>query len=165
MKKKGFLKILASIATTMAFTIIIKCIIFISPSQKKEFINAFSDGEEKRIIIREFTCYMRPKRFTAVALMLGLIIFFYYYVVGFSAMYVNTQRDWLFAGIWSLLLIWIGFAPLFIYIISFVEACGNKNLVYYFKRLFPFLFVLFEFFLNILLKYSFEIYLEYDDLS
>ncbi len=68
-----------------------------------------------------------------------IIITFFMFICsfGFCYIYFHCQRTWLYAGIWSLIFIWIFLAPLFIFILSIFETISynKKKTIYYMKRL------------------------------
>ena len=81
------------------------------------------------------------RRIISSFIMAIIIIFFFYYSVAFCGVYIQTQKNWLFSGIWSLFWNWIIFAPIYIVIISIIENKRqdiNDPIVYYMKRLFFF---------------------------
>ena len=78
------------------------------------------------------------RRIISGIFMLILSVFFFYYCVVFCGIYVNAQYGWFYSGIWALLWNWIAYAPIYIIIISLVEANGGEKCGYYMKRLFVF---------------------------
>ena len=93
------------------------------------------DRKESRI---EFEVEMLVQRLIAMFLMFALIIFFFIYCVVFCAMYKNTQASLMYSGIWTLLIVWVVLAPIFIVVISIVEFKVNRGVDCYLKRLFLF---------------------------
>ena len=128
--KTEFEKIMSAIATTIALTFIVRLIALITYDKKEHLLNN-KDREEimKGIMIR---------RIISGIFMLILAVFFFYYCVVFCGIYVNAQYGWFYSGIWALLWNWIAYAPIYIIIISLVEANGGEKCSYYMKRLFVF---------------------------
>ena len=140
--KTEFEKIMASIATSIALTIIVKAIILVTLSQKTDLSNKLysaKSNEEKQRILNIFSKSYLARRIISGIFMLALIVFFFYYCVVFCGIYIKTQYGWFYSGIWSLFFNWIVFAPFYILIISLIENnSGNTPCVYYMKRLFIF---------------------------
>ena len=91
--------------------------------------------------IRHFKKEMFLRRIISYVVMIIIITFFFYYSVTFCGVYIKTQRNWFFSGVWSLFFNWIILAPIYIIIISFLEykkKDPNNALIYYLKRLFFF---------------------------
>ena len=83
-----------------------------------------------------FTDQKMIPRLIAAFLMFILGMFMWLYSIGFCYIYYHTQRTWFYAGIWSLIFIWIFIAPLFIFILSIFEVISNnEKIIYYMKRL------------------------------
>ena len=77
-------------------------------------------------------------RFISYIIMTFFWGFFWYYCTIFCSMYVNTQYDWLYSSIWSLMLIYFLFSPVYILVISILEILGFEVTTFYMKRLFIF---------------------------
>ena len=45
----------------------------------------------------------------------GLDIFFFYYCMGFCAVYVNAQFGWFYSGIWAMIFNWFIYGPIIIH--------------------------------------------------
>ena len=81
------------------------------------------------------------RRIISSGVMVILIIFFFYYSVAFCGVYIQTQKNWFYSGIWSLFWNWVIFAPIYIVIISVLEYKKHvidDPVIYYMKRLFCF---------------------------
>ena len=89
-------------------------------------------------IIQNFHYRMLPRRIIALVFIVLLDVFFWYYTIVFCGIYVNAQYGWFYSGIWSLMWVWVVYAPIYILIISLFEHCGNQCCVYYMKRFFIF---------------------------
>lgn len=147
--RKEFHKIILSILLQIAFTVIIKAIVLVLPSQYKnlesKLRNCKMKGEEinNDIIVRydDFQDEMFIRRLIGGFLMTIIIIFFFYYNVVFCEVYLNTQRNLVFSWVWSLFWEWVIFAPIYIVVISVLENKKSNSkdpVVYYLKRLFFF---------------------------
>jgi hypothetical protein len=135
-----FDKILLSLITTMACCLIVRLIVLVSKDRRDQLnIEIKSGNKEDRKESRiEFEVEMLVQRLIAMVLMFAVIIFFFIYCVVFCAMYKNTQASLMYSGIWTLLIVWVVLAPIFIVVISFVEFKVNRGFAYYLKRLFLF---------------------------
>ena len=148
--RKEFHKILLSILCQMGLCVIMKLIILVTLKQRNNFKEALKKCKRtgyleinNEIVVKsdEFQDEMFMKRIIGSSVMAIIIIFFFYYSVAFCAVYIQTQRNWFFSGIWSLFWNWVVLAPIYIIIISFVEYNKqdlNDSTVYYMKRLFFF---------------------------
>ena len=147
--RKEFHKIILSILLQIAFTVIIKVIVLVLPSQyenlESKLRNCKMKGEEinNDIIVRydDFQDEMFIRRLIGGFLMTIIIIFFFYYNVVFCEVYLNTQRNLVFSWVWSLFWEWVIFAPIYIVVISVLENKKSNSkdpVVYYLKRLFFF---------------------------
>ena len=148
--KKEFHKIILSILCQVALTVIIRFIILVTLDQRKELkkglkkfaldpYGGISDGITQRI--EQFQKDMLLFRILGGILMLFIFIFFFYYSVVFCGIYIKTQNNWFYSGIWSLIWNWFILSPIYIVVISFVEHMKKNSydpLVYYLKRLFCF---------------------------
>ena len=136
--KAEFEKILASIATSIALTLVVRGIILVTYQQKEDLRNKIqttnTDDEKKNRIV-EFARIYFVRRIIGMVFMLLLEIFFWYYTIAFCGIYEHTQYGWLFSGLWSLIINWIGLSPLYILIITILEYAGGlKICTYYMKR-------------------------------
>ena len=148
--KKEFHKIILSILCQICLCIFVKLILIVTEYQKNYFKNNLkicSINNERYLNndiilkIEQFQNDMFLRRIISTCVMCVIVIFFFYYSVAFCAVYIKTQRNWFFSGIWTLLWNWVIFAPIYIVIISFLEYQrndDNDSLVYYMKRLFFF---------------------------
>ena len=136
--KTEFEKIMASISTCIALTIIVRLITLVTLSQKEKLTQQLQTNKAREQVIGEFTKSMLVRRIIAGVFMLALNVFFFYYCIVFCGMYVNAQYGWFYSGIWSLFFNWVAYAPLYILIISVIESSGNESCAYYMKRLFVF---------------------------
>lgn len=74
----------------------------------------------------------------ACVLMLGVMIFFYYYSIIWCGVYKNAQKEWMYMGIWCMLWIYFAFSVVYIAIISVIQVTCRKScqeVVYYLKKL------------------------------
>ena len=137
--KHEFDKILLSLFTTMVCCLIVRLVVFVSKDKIYQLnIDKKDENEDKNEIKYEIENEIINKRLIAMSIMLTLILFFFYYCIVFCAMYKNTQTSLMYSGIWTLLIVWIVLAPIFIAIISFIEFKINREIAYYLKRLFLF---------------------------
>ena len=148
--RKEFHKIILSILLQIALTALLRFLVIVTLKQRDNLEYSLKccklHGREEinnEIVARidQFEDEMLIRRLIGGILMLFIVVFFFYYCVVFCGIYIHTQRNWLFSGIWSLFWNWVIFAPIFILIISFIEykkADSNAPLVYYLKKLFCF---------------------------
>ena len=140
--KTEFEKIMASISTAIALTLIVRGIILVTYQQKEDLSNKIQstkNEEEKKNIIVEFTNSYFIRRIIGMIFMLILEIFFWYYTIVFCGIYELTQYGWFYSGLWSLFMNWVCFAPFYILIITALEYAGNlESCTYYMKRFFIF---------------------------
>ena len=149
--RKEFHKIILSILCQIALCVIIKLIILVTLKKRNDFKTAIKKSctidkhknlsNELVVKIEQFQDEMFYRRIISSFIMTIIIIFFFYYSVAFCGVYIQTQKNWLFSGIWSLFWNWIIFAPIYIVIISIIENKRqdiNDPIVYYMKRLFFF---------------------------
>ena len=149
---KEFHKIIFSILCQIGLCLIAKLILLVTFNQRKHFENSLrncsrSRGEkmnnEIQIKIKDFQDVMLIRRIISCGLMVLIIIFFFYYSIAFCAVYIKTQINWFYSGIWSLFWNWIIFAPIYIIIISAIQykkqdIHSRSFAIYYMKRLFIF---------------------------
>ena len=147
---KEYLKIILSILCQAVITIIIKSFLFARLSQRNDLKMNLSkcclkDNEiiNKDIIVKveQFQNQTISRRIVGGVIMLCGILFFFYYSVAFCEVYIKTQKNWLYSGIWSLLCNWNILAPIYIVLISFIERIKQDSyspLVYNLKRTFCF---------------------------
>ena len=142
--KAEYGKILSAIATCIALTLIVRAIGLISYDSKVKIEQDVKnvDEDEKGERLLEFTKANIIRRIISFVFMFVIVIFFFYYTIVFCGVYVNTQYGWFYSGIWSLLFIWVGLAPLYILIITIVQYVKGSQyedkVVYYLKELFVF---------------------------
>ena len=139
--KTEFEKIMSAIATSIALTFIVRAINLVTIDSKNKLssdIMSAKSNEEKERVISEFSSGMFVRRIISGVFMLALNVFFFYYVVVFCGIYVNTQYGWFYSGLWALFFNWVIYAPIYVLIISLVEMKGGNNCVYYMKQLFVF---------------------------
>ena len=142
-------KIILSILLQIAFTVIIKVIVLVSPKQyedlERKLRNCKRKGDEinNDIVVRydDFQNEIFIRRLIGGSLLRMIIIFFFYYTVVFCEVYVNTQRNLVFSWVWSLFWEWVILGPIYIVVISILENKKSNSkdpLIYYLKRLFFF---------------------------
>ena len=148
--RKEFHKIILSILCQIVFTTLIKLLILVRVSQRENLKNSLMKYKLKSheiinndIVVRieQFQDEMLIRRLIGGAIMVIGIVFFFYYSVAFCGVYINTQKNWFYSGVWSLFWNWIIFAPIYIVIISYLEYKKENSynpLVYTLKRLFFF---------------------------
>ena len=148
--RKEFHKIILSILCQIGLCFIIKLIILVTLRRRNDFkadikscsIDRYKNLSNELVIkVEQFQNEMFYRRIISACIMVFIIIFFFYYSVAFCGVYIQTQKNWLFSGIWSLFWNWIIFAPIYIVIISVIENKRqdiNDPLIYYMKRLFFF---------------------------
>ena len=148
--RKEFHKIILSILCQIALTVLIKFVVIVSLKQRDNLeaglkkCKRFSKNEvDDDVLIRIdlFEEDMLLRRLIGGFLMLIISVFFFYYSVVFCGIYIKTQRNWVFGGVWSLFWAWIVFAPIYIIVISYIEYTKEDSynpLVYNLKRLFCF---------------------------
>ena len=147
---KEFHKIILSILCQICLCAIAKLILIVTIRQKdnlKEELKKCKIPDKKyldnNIVIKidQFQDDMFLRRILSAAFMTVIIVFFFYYSVAFCGVYIKTQRNWFFSGIWSLFWNWVIFGPIYIAIISYLEykkKDSNNATIYYLKRLFFF---------------------------
>ena len=148
--RKEFHKIILSILCQVALCIIMKLILLVTLKQRNQLIDLLKSCKLEKhqtinngilTTIKDFQDQMFVRRIISSSLMAIIIIFFFYYSIAFCGVYIQTQRNWFFSGIWSLFWNWIIFAPIYIVVISLIEHKKqdiNDSTVYYMKRLFCF---------------------------
>ena len=148
--RKEFHKIILSILCQIALCIIVKLILLVTLKQKIDFTVSLKNCEKDKhnrisntiiIKIEQFQDEMFLRRIISSGVMVILIIFFFYYSVAFCGVYIQTQKNWFYSGIWSLFWNWVIFAPIYIVIISVLEYKKHvidDPVIYYMKRLFCF---------------------------
>lgn len=100
--KTEFEKIMASIATSIALTIIVRAISLVTMTKKTELSNNLNNAksnEEKQSIANNFAKSYLARRIISGIFMLALIVFFFYYCVVFCGIYIKTQYGWFYSGI------------------------------------------------------------------
>ena len=148
--RKEFHKIILSILCQVALCIIMKLILLVTLKQRNQLIDLLKSCKLEKhqtinngilTTIKDFQDQMFVRRIISSSLMAIIIIFFFYYSIAFCGVYIQTQRNWFFSGIWSLFWNWVIFAPIYIVVISLIEHKKqdiNDSTVYYMKRLFCF---------------------------
>ena len=138
--KYEFDRIICAIATTIGITLVIRLITLTSYLEKTNIEQKMRDKteEEKMHISKEYRHSILIRNLIGIILVICLVGFFFYYCTIFCYIYVNTQRSWLFSGIWALMWNWVVFAPLDILFISAVENSGSEACAHYLKQLFIF---------------------------
>ena len=131
--KNEFEKIFCSILTTIISTFILKLLNLTTKKERDILKERVKEDRNDEMITKK-----GKLRFTGYIIMTFFWIFFWYYCSIFCSMYVNAQYDWLYSSIWSLLLIYVVFAPCCIIIISILEIFKFEVISYYMKRLFIF---------------------------
>ena len=131
--KQEFDKIFCSILATIVSTFLLRLLNLTTKSEQNLLKEKVKEDRNE-----EITSKKGKLRFTAYIIMTFFWIFFWYYCSIFCSMYVNAQYDWLYSSIWSLLFIYIIFAPCCIAIISILEIFKFEIISYYMKRLFIF---------------------------
>ena len=150
MRKEFFYKIFPSILLQICFCVIAKVILIVTINQKNRLKDKLRTcykqegrGISNDIVIKvdEFQNELFLRRILSCVFMVIIIVFFFYYSVAFCGVYIQTQRNWFFSGIWSLFWNWIVFAPIYIAVVSFLESSKkdpDNTCIYYSKRLFCF---------------------------
>ena len=148
--RKEFHKIILSILCQIVITVLIKLVLIVRLKQRDDLKASLvhctlKENEEinNEIIARieQFQDNMLIRRLIGALLMLLGIVFFFYYSVVFCGIYIKTQLNWIYSGVWSLFWNWVIFSPIYIIIISFIEFKKSDSfdpLVYNLKRLFFF---------------------------
>ena len=148
--KNEFVKIILSILCQIILTLIMKIVMTVTNQKRNDLIKDINSsidknkkGEKTDIIkkVNIFEKNMNCIRFIGGLFMLAIITFLFYYSIGFCNIYVNTQTNWIYSGIWSLIIIWVVLAPLYILIISIIDKSNNdsnNSSLYNIKRLFFF---------------------------
>ena len=148
--RKEFHKIILSILCQAVLTVLIKLLIIVSLRERDNLeaelkkckrISKDEINNDVLIRIKQFEEKMLIKRLIGGLLMLIVVAFFFYYSVVFCGIYIKTQRNWVYGGIWSLFWNWVVFTPIYIAVISFIEYKKEDSynpLVYNLKRLFCF---------------------------
>ena len=121
--KEEFNKIILSIFTTMIITFIIRLI-------NLNLYNVNNKKKENNISIYKFIF--------GIILIILLLLFFWFYCIMYCFIFINSQINFLYSGIWSLILMFFIFIPIYIFIISIIEIYDNAILNYYIKKLFLF---------------------------
>lgn len=140
--KNEFSKIILSILISMALSMLIRAIAILTHNDKELLSKSLFDAstqEDKYRICKDYWRKTFYRKLISYILMLGLIVFLFYYSVVFCGIFVNTQYGWFYSGIWSLLLNWCVFAPVSILIISAIDSSECTPICsYYAKQLFWF---------------------------
>ena len=148
--RKEFHKIILSILCQVAITTLIKLLMMVRLYQRNDlkmnltkcYLKSNEEINNDIVVkVEQFQDQMFLRRIIGGAIMLCGVVFFFYYSVAFCGVYINTQKNWFYSGIWSLFWNWIIFAPIYIVIISILENKKQDSynpLVYNLKRLFCF---------------------------
>ena len=116
----------------------IKIINFTKYEKKKQIQEALKT-KLKEDVIEYYSNKMFKRRLFAGMIMLIISIFLTFYVCVFCLIYVNTQKVWLYSGIWTILINWIIFSNIYIILISVIEnLIGSDKISYLMKQLFIF---------------------------
>jgi hypothetical protein len=132
-----FDKITYSILSTMALTIVVRLVVFLTYNQKLNFENNIKDNG-KEGAIRNLYCFLFIRRLISGTIMLILITFFYYYCIVFCGIYIHSQSAWFYSGFWTLFWVYLAFCPFYILIITIFETSNSESVVYCMKRVFIF---------------------------
>ena len=148
--RKEFHKIILSILCQVALCVLIKLLMMVWLEQRNDLKMGLTKCTLKpheeinnNVVYRVdlFQNDMLLRRLIGGGIMLLIVTFFFYYSVVFCGIYIKTQSNWFYSGIWSLFWNWVIFAPIYIVIISFIEHKKENSydpLVYNLKRLFCF---------------------------
>ena len=125
--------------TSFGLTLIVRLINIINLNKRQEIINQVSSSEDdKESIIKNYQKGNTIKKIITLIFILGLDVFFFYYCMGFCAVYINAQFGWFYSGIWAMIFNWFIYGPFYIFVISIIESFGGGKIAYYMKRLFIF---------------------------
>ena len=130
---KEFDRIFVSILTSIVFTVLLKVMNLITYERKESLSKLYKDD-----IPDDIDKEKGKLRFISYIIMTFFWAFFWYYCTIFCSMYVNAQYDWLYSSIWSLMLIYFLFSPVYILVISILDFSGFEVTTFYMKRLFIF---------------------------
>ena len=139
--KSEFDKIMSAISTSVLLALFVRLLVLVPYFIKNDLADEILRAKNQRNkfgIIQNFHYRMLPRRIIALVFIVLLDVFFWYYTIVFCGIYVNAQYGWFYSGIWSLMWVWVIYAPIYILIISLFEHCGNQCCVYYMKRFFIF---------------------------
>ena len=148
--RKEFHKIILSILCQVALCVLIKLLMMVWLEQRNDLKMGLTkctlkphEEIDNNVVYRVdlFQNDMLLRRLIGGGIMLLIVTFFFYYSVVFCGIYIKTQSNWFYSGIWSLFWNWVIFAPIYIVIISFIEHKKENSydpLVYNLKRLFCF---------------------------
>ena len=130
---KEFDRIFVSILTSIVFTVLLKVMNLITYERKESLSKLYKDD-----IPDDIDKEKGKLRFISYIIMTFFWAFFWYYCTIFCSMYVNAQYDWLYSSIWSLMLIYFLFSPVYILVISILDFSRFEVTTFYMKRLFIF---------------------------
>ena len=139
--KSEFDKIMSAISTSVLLALFVRLLVLVPYFIKNDLADEILRAKNQRNkfgVIQDFNYRMLPRRIIALVFIVLLDVFFWYYTIVFCGIYVNAQYGWFYSGIWSLMWVWVVYAPIYILIISLFEHCGNQCCVYYMKRFFIF---------------------------
>jgi len=132
-------RIILAQVTCFGLTVIVRLINLITLNQRQKIINEISSSEDnKEEIVKNYQKGNWLKKIITLIFILGLDVFFFYYAMGFCAVYVNAQFGWFYSGIWAMIFNWFIYGPFYILVISIIESFGGRKTAYYMKRLFIF---------------------------
>jgi hypothetical protein len=132
-------RIILAQLTSFGLTLIVRLINIINLNKRQEIINQVSSSEDdKESIIKNYQKGNTIKKIITLIFILGLDVFFFYYCMGFCAVYTNAQFGWFYSGIWAMIFNWFIYGPFYIFVISIIESFGGGKIAYYMKRLFIF---------------------------
>ena len=149
--RKEFHKILLSIIIQAILTTLLKFLVIVMLKDRNELKNNLGQKfnlKEKEFVddkivyrIDQFQKDMLLRRIIACIIMTFIIVFFFWYSVAFCGIYIKTQINWFYSGIWSLIWNWFILSPIYIIVITIIEIKKRDSfdpLVYNLKRLFCF---------------------------
>ena len=149
--RKEFHKILLSIIIQAILTTLLKFLVIVMLKDRNELKNNLGKKfnlKEKEFVdaqiiyrIDQFQKYMFLRRIIACVIMTSIVAFFFYYSVAFCGIYIKSQANWFYSGIWSLIWNWFILSPIYIIVITIIEKKKRHSfdpLVYNLKRLFCF---------------------------
>jgi hypothetical protein len=135
---KEYHRIILAQLTSIGFTILIRAINIITLNKREEIIGQVSASENQEEVVKDYQKSFFVKKIISLIIILGLDVFFFYYTMGFCAVYRNTQYGWFYSVIWAMLFNWTLYGFFYIFVISLIESFGGVKSAYYMKRLFIF---------------------------
>ena len=132
-------RIILAQVTSFGLTLIVRLINLITLNKRQIIINEISSSEDnKNEVVKNYQKGNWIKKIITLIFILGLDVFFFYYCMGFCAVYINAQFGWFYSGIWAMIFNWFIYGPFYIFVISIIESFGGGKIAYYMKRLFIF---------------------------